>query len=599
MIVTENNLARVVETLCCFSTWVVDTETTGLRPYHGDTLFSVAIYAGSEWYYFNFIEYEGQDVPVLGSEILVELIQHPKRIIFHNAKFDMSMLRNVGVEIPAETVVYCTMTAERVVEGNKPDKGDFSLDVMSKKYGAIKLDTVEKYVKTHKLYVDERIPGKKRTFRRMFYNLVPFDIIAPYGGGDVLATATIYAKQMQRLEELRATRVAQQPDQKSVLKNEMDLLRVVWAMEQRGVKLDRKFCQEAISYYTEQIKKDETSFQTTTGKDFKPGSLLYKEIFAGEKWTYTAKGNPSFSSDVIDNFAGETAQIVKRIRYNKHLVDTYLGFEYQADEDGVIHTNFNQHLARTGRFSSSAPNLQNMEKPDEDALLEEFTPRRAIVPRQGHYFLMPDYDQMEYRMMLDYAGAHDLIVKVNEGMDVHQAMADKIGYPRKKVKNGNFAILYGSGDKNLATTIGGTLAEAQDLRRAIYSASPQIATFVNNVQNNTRRRSGRYTWNWLGRMFWFQDLSKLYKVPNALIQGGCADVVKRAMVEVERTHPGLMVLTIHDELVFEIPTGETNIVKSICKIMQDVYKPRNEMRLTVSPDWSDRSLADKKQWEWT
>lgn len=596
MIVSPDIISDVRHRMACHSTWVIDTETTGVRPYHGDVPFSVGIYAGSEWYYFNFLGYEGENVPVLTPDVLGAFLKIPTRVVFHNAKFDLSMLRNVGLEIPAGTEIYCTMTAERVVEGNNPGKGDFSLDVMSKKYGYAKDDAVEKYIRDHKLWQDVPVPGKKRKFREKFYSQVPPDIIIPYCGKDVEATAGVYVGQLKRLTELRETRHPRQPDVKGLLEQEMDLLRTVWGMEQRGVLVDRAFCKKAIDFYTSETLRLNAEFETGTGKEFAPKPTLYKEIFADEKWKYTSKGNPSFSSDVIDGFEGETAQIVKKLRVYKHLGDTYQGFLHNADEEGVIHTNLNQHLTRTGRFSSSAPNLQNMEKAEGEDLKEEFTPRRAIVPRPGHYLGMIDYRQMEYRMMLDYAGAHDLIKKVNSGMDVHQAMADKVGYPRKKVKNANFAILYGAGDSRLAETLGGTLAEAQDLRRAIYSASPEISRFVEAVQRAVAQRSGRYTWNWMGRLFWFRDLAKSYKAPNALIQGGCADVVKQAMVLADEKHPGTLVLSIHDELVLEIPEGDTSIIPEVCEVMRGVYKPMNKMILDVEAEWSDVSLADKKGW---
>ena len=594
MIVTEAQIPAVTETLSNFGTWVVDTETTGLRPYHGDVPFSVGIYAGSEWYYFNFLGYEGEDVPVLTPEMVKHLFRLPTRIVFHNAKFDLSMLKNVGIEVPDETEIYCTMVGERVVAGN--DAHSFSMDDIAPKYGYAKDDAVERYIADNKLFEDQQVPGKKRKVRNKFYSLVPFDIMAPYCGADVVATAGIYQGQVKRLMELGETALDKQPAVRDLMRQEMDLVKVVWHMEQKGVLIDREFCRRAVTHYGGKIAEAEVSFLDMTGKDFKPGSTLYKDIFKDEEWKYTAKGNPSFASKVIEGFKGEEAQIVKGLRKHKHLMDTYNGFLYHADEEGVIHTNLNQHQARTGRFSSSAPNLQNMEKAEGEDLIQEFTPRRAVIPRPGHYLGMIDYRQMEYRMMLDYAGAHDLIRQVNDGMDVHQAMADKVGYPRKKVKNANFAILYGSGDKTLASTLGGTLQEAQDLRRAIYSASPQIAEFVNAVRYHLGRRKGRYVWNWMGRLFWFKDLGKGYKAPNAIIQGGCADVVKRAMVRTAKEHFGLMALCIHDEIVLEIPNGDTDIVKSVCKIMKDVYKPRNGIILDVEAEWSDVSLADKKEW---
>jgi DNA polymerase-1 len=268
-----------------------------------------------------------------------------------------------------------------------------------------------------------------------------------------------------------------------------------------------------------------------------------------------------------------------------------------------VHPNYNPDGAAHGRFSSSAPNWQNLtsEEGEESA---EFIVRRAIIPRPGFVLIMPDYDQMEYRLMFELAcrivGYETPLVKeIKNGKDPHQATADLVSslgttLSRSRAKNGNFALLYGSGDAKLSETIGGTLTEAKALRKSIFGVAPEINIFIQNVMNTAERRG--YIFNWLGRRCHFPDPRFAYKAPNYLVSGGCADIVKVAMNRIDealRKKKSRMIMTVHDELPCEVHESELTTVPLIVKTIMESVFPHQYLPLTCGMEHSFKSLGDK------
>ena len=600
-IVTPENMETVLKTLRSADTLVIDTETTGLRVWHEDIPFAVIIMVKKYTYYFNFLDYpNAKNVPVVNARRLRKIFTADKRYIFHNYKFDAAMLAKIGIEIPKEAKIYCTMTAERIIRGNSIDKGHFSLAKMAPRYGGEKSDVVEEYIQKNKLWTEIKLPGKKQVLKQKHFDKVPFSLMVGYGEKDVIATTKVAIGQGIALSRLNI--LPGQPPLKPLLDMEMQLLKAIGRMEANGARLDIGFCYEAIKFFEQQYKDEEMAFQSMTGEKYSPSPTLYKKIFADEEWVLTEKGNPSFTAEVIAGFKGSVAVCVNRLRKIKHNLDIFQGFVYHgvinpADYNQVyIHANFNQHMARTGRFSSSNPNLQNLDKKVSEKVNHPYIARRAIIPSDGNMLLMADYDQMEYRMLVDQAGEQDLISQINDGMDVHSVMAKKVGVLRKTIKAAIFAILYGVGDAKLAKMLGKSVSEAKLLRSEILGEYPAIGRWIESVKANALRRG--YTWDWAGRIFYF-NRDNVYKAPNAKIQGGCADTMKYALVELDKLllHKSTkMILTIHDEIVFDMPKDEKDLIPEIKRIMENAYPSFNGVKLTVSLDYSNKNLADKSSY---
>lgn len=617
MIVTRELFSPIIARLKDAKILALDTETTGLRSYHGDRLFSIIIAAKDiegkvHAFYFNFTAYEGlqPDSVLLPEHLqgLQELFSDPEKTWYmHNAKFDMGMLAHEGLKILG--TIHCTQAVERVVYNDHPP-GGYDLDSCAERIGYGKDKTVETYIDEHRLWDwSEDKPGQREKLKH--YERVPFEIIVPYGKRDAEICYHLGESQEKTLKGIAHETKTKLPSVLKILENERRLTKTVFRMEQVGVKIDRPYCVRAASYEADRAEKATQEFKKITGRDFQASGKLFQTIFESEKekWGKTEKGNPSFESDILGTFSNPAALVVLTYRDAKSKSDFYRGFLYHADREDIIHPTFNPAGAAPGRFSSSSPNFQNLtSEEDEEELKQEFIVRRAIIPRPGFIFIMPDYDQMEYRMMFDYAcvmwgSETELVRKIKyEGLDPHQATANlvtamgRMKLTRKVAKNGNFAELYGSGLDTLAATIKGTRIEAQALKDALREAAPEVRNLVDNVSTTVRTRG--FIRNWAGRRCYLRDSNFAYKMTNYLIQGGCADVNKFALNGIDQyllNHKSRLVMTIHDENPIEVHESEIEFLpKAVKEFMEQVY-PHKYLPLTCGMEWSHKSLGDKKK----
>ena len=229
----------------------------------------------------------------------------------------------------------------------------------------------------------------------------------------------------------------------------------------------------------------------------------------------------------------------------------------------------------------------------EEDLSEKYLIRRSFVPRPDHCFVMLDYSQMEYRMMLDYAGEMELIEQVKNGMDIHEATAQMMGVSRREAKTLNFMLLYGGGAQKLADALGLSLEEAQKLKALYFDKLPKVRSFIRKCVKVAEQRG--YIVAWSGRVLRYPDSDFAYKAPNGLIQGGCADVVKHAMVECHSFlahYKSKMLVQVHDELLFEMHKDELALVPRLQGIMEGAY-PYKHLPMEVGVDHSWVSWADK------
>lgn len=601
MQVTRSNFEAVLGEISKSSKYSLDSETTGLRPYHGSRLFSIIIATSpTRAFYFNFQAYPGLPHEcVLRDTHLVQLqalFDDPGKLWFlHNAKYDMAILANEGLEIRG--TLHCTKALARVEYNEHPA---YDLGACAERIGFKKDDTVEKYILENGLWEWETTPGKKQRKKNLHFDQVPHDIIRPYGETDALVCYSLGESQEASFQivhkaELKMPGRSRHRHQFNIVQNERELTKVVYRMEQRGILIDRAYTERAIRYESDRADKALVQFKLETKKDFCASSKLFAEIFAEErdKWAWTEKGNPSFDAEVFQRLAHPAAKAVLVYRDAKSKHDFYAGFLYHSDSAGILHPHLNPDGTRTGRFSSSDPNLQNMTA-EEGLEDQEFLVRRAIIPRPGHLFLMPDYDQMEYRMMLDYAAEIQLINKVLAALDVHQATAEMMGVTRKEAKTINFMLLYGGGAQKLADALGITLEAAKDLKQKYFSVLPGVQVFIRQVQADAAAHG--YIQNWAGRRCYYPNTDYAYTAPNTLIQGGTADVNKFGLVEIDKYLASMrskLVLTIHDENPIEAHEDEAEIVaKAVKQIMESIY-PYKYLPLTVGMEYSRKSLGDK------
>lgn len=550
----------------------IDTETTGLE--ETDRPFCATI-SGKD---FN-IYTEDRDM-------VSKLLDTSDLVFAQHAKFDARMLSHWGVNMFTKPVYDINIMA-RIIRN---DYLKYSLADQAKRIGLSKSTEVDAEVKKHQLYETRRnFFGEEYKIPR--YARVDREILKRYA---LLDSELTYKLGMNYLERMDTR-------DKQVMLMESNLTPVCYGMERRGLQLNVDYTLKAYHYEKQLLESKLDIINSMLGCEFTDSAKAIQKHLSYQL-PLTDANNPSLTDDVIDSIlsAGGTTPrdstilgLVREIRWFKKRINTYYeSYLNRKDTSGVIHPTMWQAGTRTGRFSYSDPNLQNM--PKEEDSEEPFVVRGCFKPRDGYSFISLDYSQMEYRMLADYANEKDVIRRVMEGADFHQVTADMFGVSRKQAKTINFACLYGAGVDKLSTMLGTTKHEASRLRDRYFMALPNVERLIDDVISTGRSRG--FVQNWYGRKMYAQK-EFCYALPNHLIQGGGADVVKLAMIEVEkelRDSDIHMVLQVHDQLVFEYPTGmDDTKLKRVKEIMENTYVPRSGMKLTVDISESTTSLAER------
>jgi DNA polymerase-1 len=601
VLVNKQNYRHVLECVSSAPQVALDTETTGLRHQHGDKPFCLVLATDKEVFYIplatsNGIE-EKDILPLVGMEAALA----GKIVFIHNAKFDMHMLAAIGFNIPASAKIHCTLVGARLCQSGLTS---YSLDSCAEYFlGERKDSGVENYISEHSLYTFESLPGVSRRQKLMHFDRVPLEIMMPYAEQDAELCYRLGMKQLEIIEKKSAAIRESRPEAatlSTLLEHERELTRVVFEMEREGIQVDIDACMDAIAELEDADFRGKLEYENATGEPFKAsGKAIIRHLEAsGEDTSVFEKtkcGNICTDSKTLGKVDNKIAEYILRLKDTKSRLNFYNGFLHSADANGRIHTDFKQAGAKTGRFSSSSPNLQNMTRPEEGD--EGHSPRKVIVPDSPDYCLfMPDYDQMEYRMLIDRAGEIALIEKVLSGMDVHTATSESTGIERHRAKQLNFALIYGAGPNLIAETLGITLYEAKVLIAGYFGDLPRVKAFIDAVKNVATVRG--YTYNWAGRQNHYdtpESRQKIFASINHLIQGDCADVMRIALVRCFKHLRGTkskMNLTIHDEIVFNLHKEELKLAPELLKIMEQVY-PYKYLPLTVSPSFSWKNLAEK------
>lgn len=597
IVVNQENYFQILQKIKEAKAIAFDTETTGLRAYHGDEVFGISVTTKDHSFYFD------RSLVGLTGVVLTCLSDPEKTVAMHNAKFDMAMVHRIHNEEP-RAKIYCTLSMARL---ERNDHMTYSLADCGSRIGFEKDDKVMEWLKEHECFTWEDIPGKQSRRKNYHFDQVPLELISEYAMQDTEVTYELAKHQLKHFDEVSA--IANVPPINAVKDNEMKLTLTTLAMERHGLKIDTIYVWKAIYHQDERMARVKESFQFLTGKEFGTGPKLMQEVFAQEKdkWAYTEKGSPSFDSDSLSKFSHPAAKLILEYRDAKSKSDFFNGFIYHSDAQNFVHPNFNAHGTATGRFSSTEPNFQNLTS-EEDAT-DAYPIRKAIVPPSLDYIIVSiDFHAMEYIMLLELAarltGAPgELLNRVKAGADVHQATADLalemagVTITRKAAKMTNFLTIYGGGNKKLAEGLGISVEEASKIREAIFKACPEIKQLMDAVSGTASHR--KYVYNWFGRRSYFPDYRFSYKALNYLIQGGCADVMKIAMNNIHDLLKGKhskMVMTIHDELVFYTHKHEFYLVAEIEKAMVNAF-PATYLGMSVSIEASLTDLDSLTPWK--
>ena len=424
--------------------------------------------------------------------------------------------------------------------------------------------------------------------------------LSSYGGSIAKALSKIYPVVLKEIEEKQMDYLYRQI--------ELPLIYVLYEMEKQGVYCDEKELDEIALNTKEKIDVLEKRIYGSVGHEFNIASpkqlaeVLYEELELPD----LKKG--STNAEVLNKLTNYHPIISDILEYRKYtkLYSTYAeGLKKYIQEDGKIHTIFSQMITQTGRLSSYDPNLQNISVRDDEG--REI--RKAFKPSKGNLLVSSDYSQVELRVLASLADEPKMIEAFNSGIDIHTKTAmDIFGLKKEEVsdidrrhaKAINFGVVYGISDFGLSNQTQLTIKDAKKFIEDYFVTYPNIKVYLDKqvefCQNNgyvkTMLNRRRYINEINDRNYMMREFGKRAAM-NATIQGSAADLIKIAMVRAaeaikQRDLKARLILQVHDELIFDVPENEIEIMKEmIPDIMANAYrmKTRLDFSLVVGKDW--------------
>jgi DNA polymerase-1 len=391
---------------------------------------------------------------------------------------------------------------------------------------------------------------------------------------------------------------------------EMPLVQVLAGMEYEGVTLD----EDVLNKMSDDLKKDSEVVQKEifklAGQEFninspkQLGEILFEKMKLGDKPKKTKTGQYATGEDVLLKLANESEIARKILDYREYekLRSTYVdALPRLIDKrDGRIHTDYRQAVAATGRLSSNNPNLQNIPIRTEKGRQI----RKAFIPRDKSFlFMSADYSQIELRIAASFAKDEIMIEAFKNKRDIHTTTAAKVfKVPvdqvtpdmRRKAKEVNFGILYGSTAFGLSQNLNISRSEAAEIINAYFEEFPAIKRYMDNSILEAREKE--YVETILGRRRYLRDINSRNittrgfaerNAINAPIQGSAADIIKIAMVNIHRwmekeNLKSRMIMQVHDELVFDVHKDEVDVLKEqVTRLMKSAVRLEVPMEVEV------------------
>ena len=561
LIESEEDAQELCRNLLTFSLVAFDTETTSVDAMQAQLVgMSFAVEGGTAWYVAVSRETEAAQTMV---DIFRPFFEHPSiEKVGQNLKYDLLVLSHYGVEVAGP--LFDTMLAHYVVQ---PEQRH-NMDLLAEKYLHYRTIPIEALI------------GSGRTQRNMA-DLEPKEIV-DYACEDADVTLRLYPILKEEMEKYEVTSV--------FTHIEMPLLPVLARMERNGVRLDTAALEETGRNFTERMQQLETDIYELAGHEFtitspkQVGAVLFDELQISAKVKKTKTGQYSTSEEVLETLRDKHPIVEKILQHRalKKLLSTYVEAlpKLIHPETGHIHTSFNQAVTATGRLSSSNPNLQNIPVRGEDG--REI--RRAFVPEEGEVFFSADYSQIELRIMAHLSEDEHMVADFNSGLDIHAATAARIFHKtvdevdrdeRRKAKTANFGIIYGISAFGLSERMGVSRGEAKELIENYFSTYPKVREYMN--ESIERAKQTGYITTQFGRRRYLADINagnatvRGYAERNAVnapIQGTAADIIKLAMIAIDRRLrkeqlKARMILQVHDELNFSVPPTELEQVRHL------------------------------------
>ena len=571
-VTTEDALRAWAAEAAASGQFALDTETDGLDATRARLIgLSMATAHGKACYVPLGHEVLGEQLRIPAAiDILGPLFADPSVLkILQNAKFDLMVLTRAGFPLPwpVDDTMLMSYSQEAGLHGHGMDE----LSALHLGHTPISFDSVT---------------GTGRN--RIPFSLVPFDKATAYAAEDADVTLRLWDVLRPTLRQNHALALYEQVERR--------LIPVLIDMERAGVKVDADDLKRMSVDFAERMAVMEKDAHRLAGHEFNIGSpkqlgeVLFDEMKlpGGKRMKTGAWGTDSSVLQALTDQGHDLPGRVLEWRQLAKLKSTYADalVDQINPETGRVHTSFAMAIAATGRLSSTDPNLQNIPiRTEEGSRI-----RRAFIAEPGHVLVSADYSQIELRLLAHVADIPALKESFARGEDIHARTASEVfgvpmegmdGMTRRRAKAINFGIIYGISAFGLGRQLGIGPGEARGYIDRYFVRYPEIRSYMDRVRKEAQANG--FVVTPFGRRCWIAGIQdknparRAYgerQAINAPLQGGAADIIKRAMVRLPAalTKAGLksrMLLQVHDELLFEAPEAEA---QALAALLRDVME---------------------------
>ena len=562
LIDTKIKRADLISKLFMQKSVCFDTETTGVDVFTADLVGLSFCYDQGEAYFVTLPNEKSEALEILAEFKAFFQSEHIEKI-GQNIKFDMLMLAMYGINLQGK--LFDTMIAHYLIQPELRHGMDYLAEI---------------YLHYRTIHFEDIVGSKGKN--QIDIRFVDQNILCDYACED--ADITFQLKQILEKEII-------ENELENLFYNiEMPLMKVLAIIEQNGVRIDSEALAQSSEILTAEMKEIEAEILGMAGCEFnvsspmQVGEVLFDRLKLDDKAKKTKTGQYSTSEDILEKIKSKHPIVGKILDYRglKKLLSTYIDALplLVNSKTHRVHTSFNQTVTSTGRLSSTNPNLQNI--PIRDAQGKEI--RKAFIPDDNCVFMSVDYSQIELRIMAHLSGDVNMMDAFNQGLDIHTATAAKIykielnevnSDMRRKAKTANFGIIYGISTFGLAERLAIPRAEAKELIEGYFGTYPDVKRYMDEAIQRAKELG--YVETIFGRKRFLADINSQNSIVrgyaernaiNAPIQGSAADIIKIAMVRIQKrlTLEGLktkMTMQVHDELNFSVPMDEVEIAKKL------------------------------------
>ncbi|SHK38942.1 DNA polymerase I [Reichenbachiella agariperforans] len=538
-----------------------DTETTSINPEEAELVGIAFAYQAHEAYYVPFPA-DQKEAQAIVEELREALESESIVKIGQNLKYDIQVMKNYGVEVKGK--LFDTLLAHYLIDPDSRHK----MDVLAENYLNYTCIPIEALI------------GKGKSQLNM--RDIPVEQVVDYAAEDADITL--------QLRQILGADIEAQNLGKLLHEVEEPLSIVLADMEYAGVKIDTEVLGVMSKDLNELSITAQDKIFELAGQEFninspkQMGEVLFEKMKLVEKPKKTKTGQYATGEEILSKLASEheIAERILEFREYQKLKSTYVDALplLISKKDGLIHTDYRQAVAATGRLSSNNPNLQNI--PIRTTKGKEI--RKAFVPRSKDYKIFAaDYSQIELRIIAAFAKDESMIDAFKNGRDIHATTASKVfKVPmeemtpdvRRKAKEINFGLIYGISAFGLSQNIGISRTEAAEIIDAYFTEFPGIKRYMDDTVNQAKEHE--YVETIMGRRRYLRDINSRnatvrgYAERNAInapIQGSAADIIKVAMINIhdwmkKEKLKSKMTMQVHDELVFDAHVDELDLLKT-------------------------------------